>query len=52
MMQFFCWKCDALLCSVNGEHFAISAWVPCPNEQCGEMNAVAYKFPEAKMESV
>ena len=47
-VEFTCWKCNAVLFTVPGEYFVLSAWVTCPG--CGEGQALTYKFPEGKSE--
>ena len=48
--QFTCWKCGAELARVQGEQFALSAWVQCQQQGCEAMNALTYRFPEARVE--
>ena len=45
-----CWKCGAELMRVGHEYALIIATVTCPNEACGEPNALSYSFPTGKIE--
>ena len=48
-VEFFCWKCNAVMFTVPGEYFTLSAYLPCP--ACNEPNAVSYAFPQGRCEA-